>query len=697
MQLYDSALLFSPQQSKIRQNFDTEAPISIEMLCPSFQKWDTCLLTITGVYSDQPSLGVTPDGTKLATIGEDRVTILILDSLTGDHLGSFQVNDGGILLSVSFHPDGKHLVSLSIDQKIRIWDIVNQKCLHYFLKGSVRPFTQVVGMVDYTLRLPFSTDGRLLALSSGYEAIELWDVWKRVCLRTFYHHDSHREEYTKWFDWGLSQSNIPLLLVVKYIHKLSSVQIDIWHAETGQQLLNSAEIRGHFRAAVIRPDRQQLTVATEEGISIARWDADITVQKVIGQSSIGLVNDMTWAVDGKSLAIATESGIVLWDLEKQEELLHIFDHSTPIATLHCGKGNLLASISYNDHTLKIWSVELNADLPVSVEAVTSSLPVAFEQGPNGNLGIVREVGDMEVLNVFSGNTHRLSRSASEVLWCKFGPEQHYFTVLTTTGIAEIWDLASGDCKSRFQIYDQDFGQETVTLWPAAITFGAPGRIVTIGRKLKVWNPDTGTSMDISHSFEEVHDRYCACSRDGRLAYNLSEFQVAVWGCDWANERQYSMEVFVLLGLSFNSNGLLMINNHHVVEIWNCEDGTIVRQYIIPEMITNVGWDLRYQSGLDTEFGIIDLDVEEEEEEEDYCRKTSFEATFELPWCPRSLRLAWTEKSAWLMKGRKRVLWIPRESLSRRLFSVRTDPETGMSTVVMLHNGHIMILRISVEH
>jgi hypothetical protein len=225
-----------------------------------------------------------------------------------------------------------------------------------------------------------------------------------------------------------------------------------------------------------------------------------------------------------------------------------------------------------------------------------------------------------------------------------------------------------------------------------MAFGKAGEIMSIGRQLRMWNLVTGTSLDIPHSFQGALHRCCACSSNGRLAYNWDDSKVAVWGCDWTKEKQHLIDVGMVHILSFNENGLLMIVTSRAVQIWNCEDGSMIQNYVIPEGVTRLSGDLRYQSGFDTEFGVIDLKLEENEA----CQGASSQASKELPWCPRSLRLARTENSVWLMKGSKRVLWIPRESLTHRLFSVRTDLETGMSTVVMLNNGHIMILRISAE-
>ncbi|SPJ73867.1 related to vegetatible incompatibility protein HET-E-1 [Fusarium torulosum] len=699
MQLYDSALLFSPQQSKIRQNFDTEAPISIETLCPSFQEWDTCLLTIAGVSSYFPSLEVSPDRTNFAIKREDDVTISILDALTGDHLRSFRADAGEAVLSMSYHPDGRHMASLSRDCQIMIWDIDKQECLQRFEPSKSGRNRSPFG--DSIYRVRFSMDGRLLAFSSGSKTIELWDVWERVCLHTFYDGDLHHDDEMEWFDWGLDQLNIPLLLVVKHIDVWHSVQIDVWHSGTGQQLSNSAEIGSKFRAAAVGPDGRRLAVATDEGISIVRWDTNITTQKIIDRDSIDRVQDITWAADGKSLAIAVDfpsaagSGIVLWDLEKQTELVHSSGYSSHISTLRYGKNNVLATIDYLDHTLKIWSVEFNSDLPVSVKEVTSSLPLTLEQGPNENLAVFKESRDFEFLDLVTGNAQQsIPYSNSGFVDFQFGPE-NYFAVLSERGIIEIWDLASGDRTNKFQIYDNGCDDDDEYDWPAAMALGTAGRIISIGRQLRIWNLVTGTSLDIPHSFEAAEHRYCACSSDGRLAYNWSDSEVAVWGCDWMKERQHLIEVGLIDGLSINANGLLMIlkYGHNTVQIWNCEDGSMIQNYVIPREIMLVGWDLRYQSGLNTEFGIIDLEVEEEED----CRSASSEAGAELPWCPRSLRLAWTEESAWLMKGSRRILWIPRGSLGQRLFSVRTDLETGMSTVAMVHSGHVMILRISAEN
>ncbi|KAG5656069.1 hypothetical protein KAF25_001639 [Fusarium avenaceum] len=652
MQLYDSALLFSPQRCKIRQHFDTEAPVSIKALCPSFQEWDACLLTISGVSAHLSPLVISPDRTKLAVIKQDNVTVLVLDAVTGGYLQSIRIDGGGEVFSLSYHPDGRHLISLSRDQNIRIWDIDNQECLQCFNPTEAVETGEYYPGVYSDYGLPISTDGRFMALYSPYHNIELWDLRSRVCTRTLYDVGLHKDVQINWFDWGLDRSNMPLLLVAKFVKELPSVQIDAWNPETGQQLLKGARAGRYFKGAAVRPDRRQLAVSTNEGISIVQWDVDVTIQKVINQSTVNNVREITWSDDGKLLAMIAEPCIVLFNLEKQEESFLPFRYSDSISSLCYGKNNMLAALDYDDQTLKIWSVEFSSDLPVSVKEMVSM--VALEIGPNENLAVFEDNGDIEFLNVLTGKARQIIHCpAFHIANTQFVPE-HHFAVLLAVGIIQIWDLASGHCTKRLDMDDDDFDRRDAFDWPRAMALGTAGRIVTIGRQLKIWNLVTGTSLDIPHTLKPAHSRFIACSSNGRLAYNYNPFEVAVWGSDWTGEKQLLRVAngkHDICGLSINSAGLLIVNGRNDVSVWNCEDGTMIRKYNIPEIGRHWVWDSRYQSGLNTRFGIIDLEVEEADSRT-------------------------TEPKAEGLMDSARI---------------------RMSTVAMEHSGHLMILRISAEH
>ncbi|KAM0227480.1 hypothetical protein ACHAP5_012169 [Fusarium lateritium] len=269
-------------------------------------------------------------------------------------------------------------------------------------------------------------------------------------------------------------------------------------------LAHSAEIGKGFQAAAVSPDGRRLAVATVEGISIVRWHTSLTVQKpqkVIDQGSMTYVYDITWAADGRSLAIATTTGILIWDLEKQAKASFSSSFFNPVGTLRYGGGNRLASIDVTTNTLKIWRVELNSDLQDSDEEPTVIQRLFLKRGPKDSLAVFSKK-KIELLSLVTGSIRQtISCSDFPMSNCKPWSDK-YFAVLLRRGIVEIWDLESGGYINELQIYEDALDQETVRDWYPAMAFGAPDQIITIGRQLKVWNLATGTSLVIPHSFDK---------------------------------------------------------------------------------------------------------------------------------------------------------------------------------------------------
>ena len=287
LQLYNSALLFSPEASIIKRLFWKGLPGWIDMIVDN---WTPSFSALEGRPSPISVVVFSPGRRLLASASEDN-TIRIWDSATGVLRSTLKGHSGSIK-TIVFSPNGQLLASASWDKTVRLWDSATGT-----LRGTLE------GHLDCISAVVFSPNGQLLASVSWDIIFRLWDSDTGASRGTL---EGHSGRIT-----AVVFSPDGQLLASTSLEKT----VRLWDTVTRTSQCTLEGHLGYISAVVFSPDSQLLVSISHDKI-IRLWDPATGTSRGILNGYSDFIQAVVFSPDGQFLASASgDNTVQLWDIE----------------------------------------------------------------------------------------------------------------------------------------------------------------------------------------------------------------------------------------------------------------------------------------------------------------------------------------------------------------------------------------------
>ncbi|KAL7813976.1 WD40 repeat-like protein [Trichoderma aethiopicum] len=322
LQVYVSALIFSPRQSEIRRHFQS-ALSWLKHLPYVDDNWGSCLMTLER-HTNTVTSTVFSDNSKLLASSSNDKTIRVWDLTTGDTIHVFGTEQA---CSVKFSDNCKWLASTSRDQ-LSVWDIESGNhmySLDLFAHYGETPLDRLVPFSGYRLDIPIwnTTTGEpveKLPLSLN----ELYDTTFSLSSDSTYL--AQRKGFDRVQITNHSTRNIT--------HSLQG-DIDIIVA-----MRFSPDAR--YLALCYRTNRAQIwRITSNEAIPIFERQERVC--------------SIAFSHDSGLICIGYPDGSVkVWNLEDGIELQLYIGHLQPVTWVAFSKDSKLLATASRDSTIKVW-------------------------------------------------------------------------------------------------------------------------------------------------------------------------------------------------------------------------------------------------------------------------------------------------------------------------------------------------------
>ncbi|KAL7905445.1 WD40-repeat-containing domain protein [Trichoderma velutinum] len=472
LQVYASALVFSPSHSRVRRLFAAEEPEWILTKPIMEEHWPAYL---QHTFENNSQVVAFSHDSALIASGSWDYSIQLWRTNAGDCVRELEGHDHEIV-SIAFSHDSKLIVSGSLDETIRLWCTSTGKCLRV-----------LIGHEDRITSIAFSHDSALIASGSGDRTIRLWRTSTGDCIRDFKAHD----------DGIVAFAFSPNSALVASCS--SSGTIQVWRTTTGectraptcpQNPIKYAQgvqsvASSHDSAPTVLPDADtclwdvdtanHLRVGTSNFVGEAAFSHDAKliaisgynnlpeiwhtatgkcVHKLQGHGELFLVT--AFSHDSKLMASGSEDNTIrIWSVDTGNCVQELKGHSNFITSIAFSHDSKLIVSASCDSTARLWRVNTNGFQQKDLDVIkTRGTLFAFSNDST----LVASVSE-KIISIWSPHTGRCtqelkSRGDDDVVSIAFSHDSAVIASFSRDGSICLWRTDTGDCVQKLQHLDK---------------------------------------------------------------------------------------------------------------------------------------------------------------------------------------------------------------------------------------------------
>ncbi|KAL8725583.1 MAG: hypothetical protein Q9181_006365 [Wetmoreana brouardii] len=308
LQVYTSALVFSPGNSIIRKIYSHSFPAWLHRPPIVPKDWDNCVQTLYNPDKITTSIAFSPDG-KFLACGLHTNGVDLWDLATGalhSTLGTAGYYVHNRSVSVAFSHNG-FLATSSNSSIVRVLDPVTGQCLHEkdFLSNlQERPEFRrmhILERIRLKVKLAFLPNGDLVT-SFGHGEVFIWDRDRDEVSELLH------SEYSSWILWDCSVKG-KLLLECREKRSASSDYL-VYDSTTGTSMpLNVTGDGGQCSAAAVASNKYAAIAFSVGGFVLLDLTTGIQ-NNYCSLASLGWITALAFSPDNDQLGIGYDEGVV---------------------------------------------------------------------------------------------------------------------------------------------------------------------------------------------------------------------------------------------------------------------------------------------------------------------------------------------------------------------------------------------------